>query len=110
VKQYNEPVATDTVFSDTPEVHSGITATQNLVHRDKLVANVYGLQPIKEFVNTLEYNVQEQGLMEKLTSDCAKAANINRAKHTLCALCILGLARLIIKTSCNQLRHELFWC
>jgi hypothetical protein len=36
VKQHNEPVAMDTVFSDTPAVHCGVTAAQILlecIHR-----------------------------------------------------------------------------
>jgi hypothetical protein len=37
VKQRNKPVATDTVFSDTPAVHSGATAAQIFVGRESLV-------------------------------------------------------------------------
>jgi hypothetical protein len=54
VKRCNEPVATDTVFSDTPVVGSGVTAAQIFVGRESLVADVYGLQTDKELVNTLE--------------------------------------------------------
>jgi hypothetical protein len=52
VKRCNEPVATDTVFSDTPAVDSGVTAAQIFVGREYLVADVYGLNTDKEFVNT----------------------------------------------------------
>jgi hypothetical protein len=57
VKRCNEPVATDTVFSDTPAVHSGVTAAQIFVGRKSLVADVYGLKTDKAFVNTLEDNM-----------------------------------------------------
>jgi hypothetical protein len=88
VKQSNEPVATDTVFSDTPAVHSGVSATQIFVGRESLVADVYGLKNDKEFVNMLEGNILERGAMETLISDCAKSENSNRVKQILLALCI----------------------
>ena len=52
VKRRNEPVATDTVFSDTPAVDCGVTAAQIFVGRDSLVADAYGVKTDKEFVNT----------------------------------------------------------
>jgi hypothetical protein len=71
VKRRNKPVATDTVFSDTPPVDSGVTAAQIFVGRDSLVADVYGLKIENFFVNTLEDNIQERGALDKLISDCA---------------------------------------
>jgi hypothetical protein len=47
VKRRNEPVATDTVFSDTPAVDCGVTAAQLFVGRESLVADVYGLKTDK---------------------------------------------------------------
>ena len=88
VKRRNEPVATDTVFSDTPAADSGVTAAQIFVGRESLVADVYGLKTDKEFVNTLEDNIRERGAMDKLISDCAKAESSNRVKQILHALCI----------------------
>jgi hypothetical protein len=64
VKWRNEPVATDTVFSDTPAVDCGVTAAQIFVSRESLVADVYGLKTDKEFVNTLEDNIRERGAMD----------------------------------------------
>jgi hypothetical protein len=49
VKHRNEPVATDTVFSDTPAVDCGVTAAQIFVGCESLVADVYGLKMDKEF-------------------------------------------------------------
>jgi hypothetical protein len=77
VKRRNEPVATDTIFSDTPAVDCGVTAAQIFVGRETLVADVYGLKTDKEFVNTLEENIRERGAMSKLTSDCAKRKWVN---------------------------------
>jgi phospholipid N-methyltransferase len=53
-----------------------------------LVADVNCIENDKEFVNTLEDNIQEREAMYKLISDCAKAKNSNRVKKILCALCI----------------------
>jgi hypothetical protein len=88
VKRRNEVVATDTVFSDTPAVDSGVTAAQIFVGRESLVADVYGLKTDKEFVNTLEDNIRERGAMDKLISDFSKAKMSERVKHILRALCI----------------------
>jgi hypothetical protein len=88
VKKRNEPVATDTMFSDTQAVDSGFTAAQLFVGRHSLVADAYGLKTDKEFVNTLEDSIQERGAMDKLISDCAKAKMGSRVKDILRALII----------------------
>jgi hypothetical protein len=88
VKRRNEPVATDTVFSDTPAVDSGVTAAQIFVGRETLVADCYGLKTDKQFVNTLEDNIRERGAMDKLISDCAKAEMSLRVQQILRALYI----------------------
>ena len=49
--------ATDTIFSDTPAVDSGVTMAQIFVGKDSLVSDVYPMQSSKQFVNTLEDNV-----------------------------------------------------
>ena len=87
VKRRNEPVATDTVFSNNPAVDSGFTAA-HFVGRHSLFADAYGLKTDKEFVNTLEDNIRERGAMDKLISDCAKAEMSSRVKYILCALII----------------------
>jgi hypothetical protein len=84
----NEPVATDTVFSDTPAVDSGVTCAQLFVGCESLVADVYGLKTDKAFVNTLEDNIRERGSMDKLISDCAKSEMSERVKKILRTLCI----------------------
>jgi hypothetical protein len=53
-----------------------------------LVADVYGLQTDKELVNTLEDSIQEQGAMDKLSSDCPKAETSECIKQILRALFI----------------------
>jgi hypothetical protein len=48
-----------------------------------LVADIYGLKTDKDFVNTLEDNIREQGAMDKLISDCAKAEMSEQVKQIL---------------------------
>ena len=82
-----ESVATDTIFSDTPAVDSGVKQGQVFVGRDSLVADVYPMKSGKQFVNTLEDNIRRRGAMDKLLSDSAKTEiskkvmNILRAHH-----------------------------
>ena len=68
----HEPVATDTVFSDTPAVGSGVKQAQMFVGRDTLVADAYPMKSGKKLVNTLEDNGRRRGAMDKLLSDSAK--------------------------------------
>ena len=49
VPRRHEPVATDTIFSDTPAVDSGVEQAQVLVGRDSLVADVYPMKSGKQF-------------------------------------------------------------
>ena len=56
VPRRHEAVATDTVFSDTPAVDSGVKQAQVFVGRDTLMADAYPMKSGKQFVNTLEDN------------------------------------------------------
>ena len=87
VLRRHEPVATDTIFSDTPAVDSRVKQAQVFVGRDSLVADVYPMKSGKQFVKTLEDNIRRRGAMDKLLSDSAKteiskkAMDILRAYH-----------------------------
>ena len=72
VPRKHEPVATDTIFSDTPEVDSDVKQAQVFVWRDSLVADVYPMKTGKQFVNILEDNIRRRGDMNKLLTDSAK--------------------------------------
>ena len=72
VPRRHEPVATYTIFSDTPAVDSGVKQAQVFVGRDTLVADVYPMKSGKQFVNTLKDNIRRKGAMDKLLSDSAK--------------------------------------
>ena len=62
----HESVATDTIFSDTPAVYSGVKQAQLFVGRDSLVADVYPMKSGKQFVNTLEDTIRRWGISNKV--------------------------------------------
>ena len=83
IHRRHEPVATDTVFSDTPAVDSGVKQAQVFVGRDTLVDDAYPMKSGKQFVNTLEDNIRRRGAMDKLLSDSAKTEISNKAMDIL---------------------------
>ena len=76
-------MATDTVFSDTPAVDSGVKQAQVFVGRDTLVADAYPMKSGKQFVNALEDNIRRWGAMDKLLSDSAKTEISNKVMDNL---------------------------
>ena len=75
VPRRDEPVATDSIFSDTPAHNGGEVAAQLYVGTKSLVGD---LEPMRAetdiaFVRTLEDNIRKRGAMAKLISD--RAAN-----------------------------------
>ena len=83
IPRRHEPVATDTVFSDTPAVDSGVKQSQVFVGRDTLVADAYPMKSGKQFVNTIEDNIRRRGAMDKLLSDSAKTEISNKVMDIL---------------------------
>ena len=58
IPRRHEAVPTDTVFSDKPVVDSGVKQAEVFVGRDTLVADAYPMKSVKQFFNTLEYNIR----------------------------------------------------
>ena len=83
IPRRHEAVATDTVFSDTPAVDSGVKQAQVFVGRDTLVADAYPMKSEKQFVNTPEDNIRRRGAMDKLLSDSAKTEISNKVMYNL---------------------------
>jgi len=83
VHRRSEPVATDTVYSDTPAVDSGVTVAQLFVGTETLVTDVYGLKTDSEFVQSLEDNIRKRGAMSKLVSDRAQVEIVGKVKDIL---------------------------
>ena len=83
IPRRHEPVATDTVFSDTPAVDRGVKQAQVFVCRDILMADAYPMKSGKQFVNSLEDNIRRRGAMDKLLSDSAKTEISNKVMDIL---------------------------
>ena len=83
IPRRNEAVATDTLFSDTPGVDPGVTKAQIFIGKDSLVSDVYPMQSSKQFIDTLEDNIQFRGAMSKLISDNAQVEISNKVKDIL---------------------------
>ena len=83
ISRRSEEVATDTIFSDTPAIDSGVTMAQIFVGKRTLVTDVYPLKSQKQFVNTLEDNIRFRGAMTKLISDYAKVEISHKVKDIL---------------------------
>src|SRR5210317_1955748 len=71
VNRRDEPVATDTVYADTPDIEHGHKAAQFFVGTMSLVSDVYGVKTDAQFLQTLQDNVRKRGAMSKLVSDSA---------------------------------------
>ena len=83
VHRRNEPIATDTVYSDTPAIDSGCKCAQIFVGTKTMVTDVYGMKTEKKFVNTLQDIIRTRGAPTKLLSDHANVEISNKVKDIL---------------------------
>jgi hypothetical protein len=88
VRRRQNAVATNTSYSDTPAIQDGSTRVQLFVGHKSLVADVYGINLDKEYINTLEGQIRSRGATDSLlSSDRAqveiskKVAVVLRAYH-----------------------------
>lgn len=80
VKRRQESVATDTVYSDVPDVDCGHTQDQFYCGTSSLVCDAYGMKTDKQFVNTFEDMICDRVAMDQLITDSAKVETMGRAK------------------------------
>jgi hypothetical protein len=83
VRPCDEPVATDTIYSDTPAIDCGITSARLFVGTKTHTADVYPIKSDKQFVNTLLDNITPCGAPTKLISDRAQVEISERIKQVL---------------------------
>jgi hypothetical protein len=79
----DEPVATDTIYSDTPAINCGITSAQLFVGTKTHTADVYPIKSNKQFVNMLLDNITQCGAPTKLISDRAQVEISERVKQVI---------------------------
>jgi hypothetical protein len=80
---HDEPVATDTIYSDTPVINCGITSAQLFVGTKTHTADVYSIKSNKQFVNTLLDNITQRSTPTKLINDRAQVEISERVKQVL---------------------------
>ena len=83
VPRRHEAVATDTVYSATPAVDSGVKQANLFVGKESLLSDNYQMRSGKQFVNTLEDNIHRCSAMDKLISDSAKNEISHKVKDIL---------------------------
>jgi hypothetical protein len=83
VHPHDEPVATDTIYSDTPAINCGVTSAQLFVGTKTHTVDVYPIKSDKQFVNTLLDNITQCGAPTKLISHRAQVEISERVKQVL---------------------------
>ena len=72
VKRISEPVATDTMRSDTSDVDDSSTCAHIFVGTKTLVTDFYRIKTDKQFVKTLEDTISKRGATGKIISDSTR--------------------------------------
>ena len=72
IPRRNEPVATVTIFTDTPAINDGATLAQFVVGKNTLVCDTYGINSRKHVINTLYVNMKTRGAMDTIITEGTK--------------------------------------
>ena len=88
VTHHNEPVATNTMFSDEAVLGSYATTAQIFVGCNSKYIDVYGAALDHDLSHTLEEDIMNQGAMNVLISNNACAAPSQKVKDIICMYCI----------------------
>ena len=83
-----EPLATDTVHSDTPAIDDGSKVAQTLVGTESCVVDEFGMKTASQFVNMLQDVTHMCGAPTKLINDSAQVETSDKVKDIFQCLCI----------------------
>jgi hypothetical protein len=83
VHPHDEPVATDTIYSDTPAINCGVTSAQLFVGTKTHTVDVYPIKSNNQFVNKLLDNITQCGTPTKLISDRAQVEISEHVKQVI---------------------------
>jgi hypothetical protein len=106
VRPHDEPVATDTIHSDTAAIDCGITSAQLFVGTKTHTADVYPIKSNKQFVNTLLDNITQRSAPTKLISDRAQVEISERVKQVLQPLHISTWQSELHQQHQNPAKHQ----
>jgi hypothetical protein len=88
VARRNEPVATDTIFSDTPSVWGGYEMAQFFTGRHTRYNDLFEMTSENQFVSTLQDVIRKRGAMDLLISDRAQVEISKKVQDVLRHYCI----------------------
>ena len=88
VPRRNEPVATDTIFADTPSVWGGYEMAQFFTGKTTIYGDIYAMNRENQFVQTLFDVIRHRGAMDTLISDSARVEISQKVKDVLRHFCI----------------------
>ena len=88
VLRRNEPVATDTIYSDVTSIDGGAMCAQFFVGCETFVCDIYGIRTDSQFVNHLLDVIRTRGAIDQLISDRAQVEVSERVLDILRHLCI----------------------
>ena len=88
VTRRDEPVVTDTIYSDTPAIDNGCKQAHISVGTKTTYTDIYDMKTDSQFVNTLEDYIRHRGVMSQLISDSAQVEVGKRVLDISRALCI----------------------
>jgi hypothetical protein len=106
VRPRDEPVATDTIYSDTPAIDCGITSAQLFVGTKTHTADVYPVKSDKQVVNMLLDNITQCGAPTKLISDRTQVEISERVKQVLQPLHISTWQSELHQQHQNPAKHQ----
>ena len=90
VSHCNEPVTTNTMFSNESALGSNAQSTQIFIGQNSKYIDVYGVATDHDLSHTLEENIMNHSTMDVgvLISHNAHAATSQKVKDILCMYCI----------------------
>ena len=89
VHSHSEPVATDTLYADTPAIVSSTTIAQVFVETDSLVCDVYALMTDTHFIAVMQNIIKYKGAMTKFINYHTHV-EINKKVHNILCYYITG--------------------
>jgi len=97
----NKPVASDTIYSDTPAIDRGETYAQLFVGTKTLLTDIYGMKSPANFHSTLVGNITACSAPTKLISDRAQVKVSKYVQENLCTLFIRAWQSKLVKQHQN---------
>jgi hypothetical protein len=84
VPRRDEPMATDTIQSDTPAINGGEKYAQFFVGVRSLLSDAHGMKSLASFPGVLTNQIVDHGAPTKLISDSAKVETSMAVRDILC--------------------------